>query len=186
MPDTDTAIAPPSADAPPLRDGAPDLAPAESEPGELPSPRLVPVTEAIRYRKRAQTAEQQLDGVRKELDSVRQQLDQSRQAIDTLERRQKIDALLADADAVDFEVARLLTEAAVEAMDEPDVAEAIGDLRRAKPYLFRRRSSPEASAMPARSRHLAAGGATDAAETAATTGDRRDLLRYLRLRRAAS
>jgi hypothetical protein len=88
---------------------------------------------------------------------------------------------------VDVEVARLLTQAAVEAMEQPDVAAAIDELRRRKPYLFRQRRRPEASAMPARS-HTAAGAsrANDAAEAAAATGDRRDLLRYLRLRRAAS
>ena len=46
-------------------------------------------------------------------------------------------------------VARLLTEAAVETMAEPDVASAIDELRRSKPYLFRRKTT-QAGAMPAR------------------------------------
>jgi hypothetical protein len=73
----------------------------------------------------------------------------ARETIRALERRQKIDAALADSDPIDTEVARLLTEAAVAGMDEPDVKLAIEDLRRQKPYLFRRREAGPA-AMPAR------------------------------------
>jgi len=109
------------------------------------------------------------------------ELSQLRQTVSSLERRQKVDALLSDAEAVDFEVARLLTEAAVEAMDEPDVAIVVEELRRSKPYLFRRRDVG-ASAMGPKSRHVVEH-CDEAAAVAAQTGDRRDLLRYLRLRR---
>ncbi len=146
--------------------------------------KLVPVTEAIRYRKRAQAAEQQLADLRAKLGAVETDLSKTRETIAVLERRQKIDALLADSDAVDVEVARLLTEAAVEMMDQPDVAAAIADLRRSKPYLFRTRRT-EAGAMPARTRGPSQTVIT-AAEQAASTGSRLDLLRYLRLRRNAS
>lgn len=145
--------------------------------------RLVPVTEAIRYRKRAQAAEQQLAELQAQLDQTRQRYEQAEQAITSLERRRRMDELLTDADAIDLEAARLLTEAAVQAMDEPDLAEAVADLRRHKPYLFR-----EHVGMPgglALAPHIA--GADDplarAAEQAQHSGDRRDLLRYLRLRR---
>jgi len=152
----------------------------------------VPVTEAIRYRKRAQAAEQQLGDVQSKLTAAESELAQTRQTIASLERRQKIDALLADADTMDVEVARLLTEAAVEVMAEPDVRTAIEELRRSKPYLFRQRSGAFASAgapagaMPARGRGGDSASTSDAAQVAAGTGDRRDLLTYLRLRRNGS
>lgn len=147
-----------------------------------PAERLVPVTQAIRYRKRAQAAEQQLAAAQERLDQMRAQLDEAQDAVTALERRQKIDALLADAEAVDLEAARLLTEAAVADMTEPDVAAAVADLRRHKPYLFRRRGSG-ALTQAARPAAEASDDAQLAAHQAAATGDRRDLLRYLRLRR---
>ncbi len=157
-----------------------DQADAQPSQGE----RLVPVSESIRYRKRAQVAEQQLADTKGHLQDTQAELEQVRQTMDKLERRQHIDALLADADAVDLEVARLLTEMAVEMMDEPDVKLAIEDLRRHKPYLFRQRLVG-ASAMPARGHDTADHQSQQAAEQAAVSGDRRDLLRYLRLRRKA-
>ena len=168
-----------------------DVSPAEAEDIAIEtnaseadaSVKLVPVTESIRYRKRAQAAEQELGGLREKLKTMESELTQQRHVIESLERRQKIDAILADADAVDLEVARLLTESAVEAMDEPDVGAAVHELRRTKPYLFRRSDAPGAAAMPARSRHAASQRVDQIADQAASSGDRRDLLRYLRLRR---
>lgn len=148
--------------------------------------RLVPVAEAIRYRKRAQAAEQQVGALQNQLGELQGKLNQTQETIAHLERRQKIDALLADADAVDFEVARLLTEVAVEQMSQPDVAIAIADLRRGKPYLFHQRGKATAQAMSARHRADDSDSTHDAAQAAAASGDRRDLLQYLRLRRNGS
>lgn len=149
--------------------------------GESNPSRMVPVAESIRYRKRAQSAEQELATLQATLTDSQAELTQLRDAVSRMERQQKIDALLSDADAVDMEVARLLTEAAVEVMDEPDVALAIDELRRTKPYLFSRQRV-ETGAMGLRGRATSLP-AEEAASVAATTGDRRDLLRYLRLRR---
>ena len=100
------------------------------------SERQVPVGEAIRYRKRAQAAEQELGDLKGQFQDVKVELEQARQTVSQLERRQAIDEVLTDAETVDLEVARLLTEAAVSMMDEPDIRMAIEDLRRHKPYLF--------------------------------------------------
>ncbi|MEM7578054.1 MAG: hypothetical protein AAF328_11350 [Planctomycetota bacterium] len=143
--------------------------------------RLVPVTESIRYRKRAQQAETQAQALQERIDQMARTLSENEQTIASLERRQRIDAELAKADAVDLDVARLLTEVAVSAMDEPDVAEAIDELRRHKPYLFRSRSRAARSMGP--TPHDLASPLEDAAERAVASGDRRDLLHYLRLRR---
>lgn len=150
--------------------------PTPPEPGE----KLVPVAEAIRYRKRAQQAEQQLEALRGQLDELDTNLKASEETITALERRQRIDALLAEADAVDLDAARLLTEAAVTQMDDADVATAVEDLRRHKPYLFRQTRRSAAAMGPSDPEDPAV---DDAAQCAATTGHRRDLLRYLRLRR---
>lgn len=147
------------------------------------SDKMVPVNEAIRYRKRAQSAEQQLADLQAQLDQTRQQYEQAEQTISSLERRQRIDSLLAEADAIDIEAARLLTEVAVQSMQDPDIAEAVEDLRRHKPYLFHKEHD-EPGGLALAPRH---DGLDDplarAAEQAQHSGDRRDLLRYLRLRR---
>ena len=144
--------------------------------------RLVPVGEAIRYRKRAQAAEQGLRELKGVMQDTQVELEQAKQAIDEFERRQKIDEQLVKAEVVDHDVARLLTETALGLMDEPDIKVVIDDLRRQKPYLFKNRSV-NASHMSARIREGGHHLAGQAAEQAAVSGNRQDLLRYLRLRR---
>ncbi|MEM8782065.1 MAG: hypothetical protein AAGE65_04325 [Planctomycetota bacterium] len=159
----------------------PNNADEQAKPDE--SDRLVPVTESIRYRKRAQLAETQSEALQRRVDELTRALADNEQTIAALERRQRIDAELAKADAVDFDVVRLLTEAAVSAMDEPDVAEAVDDLRRHKPYLFRLRGRAARNMGP--TPQDLASPLEDAAERAIASGDRRDLLQYLRLRRGS-
>ena len=146
--------------------------------------RLVPVAEAIRYRKRAQAAETQLTDTKGHLQDLKAELEQAKRAIDQLDRRQQIDVMLADADAVDMEVARLLTEAAVEMMEDADIELAVNDLRRQKPYLFRRnQGSGGAGSMSAHVRTGVVSGVDQVKQQAKSSGDRRDLLRYLRMKR---
>ena len=146
--------------------------------------KMVPVGEAIRYRKRAQAAEQEVEALKGRLQDTSVELEQAKQAIEEQERRERINQLLAEADAVDLDVARLLTEAAVEMMEEPDIQGVVEDLRRHKPYLFKK-GQLDGGMMPARLRERVDYQAEEAAERAAQSGNRRDLLRYLRLRRGA-
>lgn len=184
--ETNNDVAGPSAPiAEPTREPAPeesDVQANEDKPGDG-ADRLVPVSEAIRYRKRAQAAEQQVSKLDQHLSELREQLSEARDTITSLDRRQAIDQHLAQADTIDIEAARLLTEIAVEQMADPDVAQAVAELRRNKPYLFRRQDGP-ATPMPARG-DVVQTQADHAAQEAAVTGDRRDLLRYLRLRRSS-
>lgn len=145
--------------------------------------RLVPVSEAIRYRRRAQQAEQQFEQMQRDLEQTRRQLAEADALVTRLERRQRIDQLLAESDTIDMQAARLLTESAIEALDEPDVEAAVADLRRHKPYLFGRASLAGAPTMGADGM-TEADVVSTAQREAATSGHRRDLLRYLRLRRA--
>lgn len=145
--------------------------------------KMVPVGESIRYRRRAQAAEQKLSAMQGQLDQLQAELTESREALVQAEQRRRIDQLLTEAEAIDLPAARLLTEAAIEQMSDGDVAEAVSDLRRHKPYLFRHRGARGGSLSP-RPRH-GHGQVDEAAAEAASSGDRRDLLRYLRLRRQA-
>lgn len=167
-----------------IKPGHQPVPPGESSDAMNAGDKLVPVSEAIRYRKRAQTAEQQLEQLNEQLRDVSARLEEADQTITGLERRSQVDALLMEADAIDVETARLLAEQAVHEMDEPDVSLAIEDLRRHKPYLFRRRIDKDASAMAPAVQDHGHDPAELAAQDAARSGDRRDLLRYLRLRRS--
>lgn len=123
-----------------------------------------------------------VDALVRELESARTDLAEREATITQLERRMRIDELLRDADAIDLEAARLLTEAAVAAMDEPDVDAAVAELRSRKPRLFASTSPPRPFAQGAGDDEPT-DEAMHAAAEAHATGNRRDLLRYLRLRR---
>lgn len=162
-------------------DDAAEVVTSDNEPDA--TQKLVPVTEAIRYRKRAQAAERQLQQLHCQRDELQAQLDTAQQTIDQLDRRTRIDHLLREAETIDLEAARLLTEQAVRMMDQPDITLAVNDLKRDKPYLFRRRGVMAGSAMAARPQQAVDDTTELAAQQAVESGHRRDLLHYLRLRR---
>jgi len=107
-------------------------------------------------------------------------LAQAREALDASERKRQIERELSQEGAVDLETAAMLTEAAVAGMDKADVRAAVADLRKRKPFLFRAGPSRGSSVMGGQ---LPADPLADAAAAARDSGDRRALLRYLRLRR---
>ncbi|MEM1211882.1 MAG: hypothetical protein AAGI68_06225 [Planctomycetota bacterium] len=119
-----------------------------------------------------------------QLEALHEQLRQREAQIAQLERRQQIDARLTEADPLDLGTARLLTEAAIQHMDEPDIETAVTELRRDKPWLFRTQGTPQAFPFAPEANPLhEPDPADEAAAHAASTGNRRDLLTYLRLRR---
>lgn len=137
--------------------------------------------EAAAWRSRAVAAEGHLRDLEAKLVECEKNLAATREALDAAERRRRIERELVEADAIDLESALLLTEAAVASMPDRDVALAVRDLRRRKPFLFRG-GSARAPAMAGATR----GGGGDlghAAEAARVNGDRESLLRYLRMKR---
>jgi hypothetical protein len=152
--------------------------------GPAPDPAAPLVAESRKYRRRAQAAEKTAGDLQRELDRHKALLAERDGVIADLERRARIDALLLESDAVDLESARLLTELAVQSMSDPDVDEAVRELRRTKPFLFRHRPAGT-SAQGARGEHAPHREADDAAAEAVASGRRADLLRYLRLKRRA-
>lgn len=134
--------------------------------------------------RRATEAEAKLGEAQSRLSELEESLAKSREALDAAERRAEIERELARADAIDLEAARLLTEAAVAEMEDPDVSSAISELRKRKPHLFSSRSGRRTSAMGAIADPAPRGRATEeAAAEARATGDRRALLEYLRAKR---
>lgn len=127
-----------------------------------------------------------LSALEAKVSELEKALSLSRESLDAAERRHQIDLALVEAEAIDLETARLLTELAVQAMDSKDVRAAVNELKSRKGFLFRS-SSPTSGrnrgAMGAREHTGNGSTLRSAAEAAAASGDRGDLLRYLRARR---
>ena len=105
-----------------------------------------------------------------------------------------IERELTAARAVDLETACLLTEAAIGEMDEPDVVLAVRELKSRKPFLFSGVShgidggagygnGSAMSAVAGNGTGTSGHGLGQLASSARSSGDRNELLRYLRARR---
>lgn len=125
-----------------------------------------------------------VESLQAKVDELSATLAQTREALDGAERRHAIDLELIRGEAIDLETARLLTQASVTQMKDADASAVVADLRRRKPFLFRRPGgrAGEGAMAP----HAGGSGAADSAREAAATGDRAALLRYLRARRVGS
>lgn len=113
------------------------------------------------------------------------QLDKERRTVAHLKRRGEIEALLREAEAIDLETAATLVEADI-ANEEPDggAAQAVADLKRRKPFLFVAAAPPPSVASALRIAPSSTRSVEHAATEAQVSGNRTDLMRYLRLRRA--
>ncbi|HBS27933.1 MAG TPA: hypothetical protein DEB06_00430, partial [Phycisphaerales bacterium] len=128
--------------------------------------KVVPLAELVRVRRRAQEAEARAQALTERVAALERTVLEAREALDAVERRQRVDRALADADAIDLESARLLTEVALGG--ESDIEGAVADLRRRKPFLFRSRGV-RAGPAPGGRAPQAAEGLIEAAEEAART-----------------
>jgi hypothetical protein len=176
--------------------------PTDSQTGEA---KLVPVAEAIRYRRRAQQAESELQQLRQEVETLRSQTgthsealamaeaqrDEAQAHLTTLENRLAAERMLHQAGVVDPEAAWLLLSQewdCSEAIDPQKLGAKVERLLLDKPYLHKSSdaSLPPKTASPRTSPEGPTSQLIRAAEHAARSGDRRDVAEYLRLRRQAS
>lgn len=167
--------------------------------------KMVPVTEAIRYRRRAQQAEGRLRELEQQLEAVQSharrrdddlaaaeaQRDEAASQLTIIENRLAAERLLTQAGVVDLEAASVLLSRRMDLAEEVDgeaMARGVEQLLLDKPFL----RSPTGAALPPKTacpRDAAAAPAArlaQAAEAAARSGDRRDVANYLRLRRRGS
>jgi len=121
------------------------------------------------------------DPLRLKLAETEQLLEQARRALDAAERRHTVERELWALGAIDTETAAHLVTTALSGQDTPDVPAAVADLKRRKPFLFR----PPAPPHSAMSGHAPPVSDLDRAAADAQGGDRRAVLRYLRLKRSA-
>lgn len=158
-----------------------------------PRPRAIGELE---WKERAAEAEQELEEAQRRLAEVERELGAAKAMVQELELAQEIDAQLVRAQAVDVETARLLVQNQLGQMESPDVGRAVSEVRASKGFLFATAdgmaggvsvgrgtahglSASATSGLSASSAHLI----DQAAEEARRSGDRRALLRYLRIRR---
>ncbi len=151
---------------------------------------MMPVTEAIKYRKRAQAAERQLVEVNNELQLNQNSQRETDEQLQATRRENDLTKQLVKSGVTDLEVALLLAENLLKNSSDgqPDVSSAIESIRRQRPSLF---SGPDDSiasvAGPTAGVHSAGSSlqssVSDFAQQAQRTGSRNDVCQYLRLRR---
>jgi hypothetical protein len=169
---------------------------AEDGPARLMQPpaHAAILSDAKRYRKRAQAAEIERDKLKDDLAAREKAVTDLTQTVQQERALRKLESLLRDAGAVDFEAALALAERSLmakAAVTEPDVNEAVAELQRMRPWLFRSQASLKSANDTGVMCAAASGEAStsraakikSAAGEAIATGARTDLLRYLRLRR---
>ncbi len=148
---------------------------------------LVPVSESIRYRKRAQAAEQQVESLAQQVQQMQTQLSQAQSQLDQVNRDQSLTTALVAAGVKDIEAATLLAKKNLSESDK-DVNTTIADLRQQRPWLFDTTTGgPGALAHPTQAaRHDPPAGREalhQLAQKARSSGSRQDMQAYLRLRR---
>ena len=149
--------------------------------------KLVPVTESIRYRKRAQGAEKKIETLAEQLAQAKAQATKMAEQLSTIQLEQKLMRKLAAAGTIDLETALLIAKARMESSDEADLGACVEQLKKEKQYLFTGGTSGAArqkKTAPAKDRMTNSQTILErAAKKAATTGNRTDLQGYLKLRR---
>lgn len=148
---------------------------------EEQTPTTEPTTE-LEWRQRAIRAEQEGEQLKARLDELDAQFQHQQAESQRQSQRLELERLLTQSGAVDVETAAMLAQQRLESEDAA-IAEIVSDLKKHKPFLFVR---PLAAPVMAGASDAHPGGPLDdAAETARRTGDRNQVLRYLRLRRQA-
>jgi hypothetical protein len=148
--------------------------------------RFVPVTESIRYRKRAQSAEKKIEELTEQLAQAKAQTTELSGQLSDIQTEQKLMRQLAAAGAVDLETAVLIARARLQDKDDVDVSGVIEQLKKEKQFLFSANSPGPVPTKTAGARDRGTNSQTlleRAAKKAATTGNRTDLHEYLKLRR---
>jgi hypothetical protein len=156
----------------------------ESSEDEDQKEKLVPVGEAIRYRKRAQVAEQQAEVIEQELKTSKEQSRELQEQIDELGLEKEITAELIFAGVIDLEAAVMMAKSRMK--EHEDVKSAIKQLRTEKAYLFSEQAEQSTSTKTAgvKNKNTTARSVLEAsAKKAAVSGNRADVQEYLKVRR---
>ena len=162
---------------------------SETDERQQESDKLVPVSESIRYRKRAQSAEKKVEVLEEELAKAKSVAESLGERLDTFEEESLLSGKLSAAGAIDVEAAVLIAKSRIDGNDNVDIDEVVEQLRSEKGYLFGQGSgsgvvvSRKTAAAKDRMLDGCNGGLERLAKKAANSGSRVDLQEYLKLRR---
>lgn len=162
---------------------------SETEAGAISEDvKLVPVSESIRYRKRAQSAEKEVEALAEQLTQAKSEAGQMVEELNDARIERELTVKLVSAGAVDLETAMLVAKAKMAEMDEQDPDGVIERLKKEKVYLFGGEQGRIVAAKRtagAKDREMSGQALlSKAAKKAAKTGSRTDLQDYLKLRRS--
>ena len=145
----------------------------------------VPISEEVIWKAKAEEAQEKVAQLEARVGVLEGELAAANESVSAVERRGQIDLELVAAKAIDLETARLLTEATIAEMDSPDVAVAVRELCDRKPFLFacKKPSAHQGVSMGPASVRREDDELETMASNARSSGDRSELLRYLRVRR---
>ena len=147
--------------------------------------KTVPVSEAIRYRKRAQAAEQQAEELTRQVEQLRREHGQLTEQLQSQRHDEELSKRLTAAGVTDVEAGVLLTRKRMG--DGGDLDAAIERLRQDKPHLFpshqREANSAPKKTAGAKERPGTSPTMAQAAQQAAASGRRSDVHEYMRVRR---
>ncbi|MGA2915812.1 MAG: hypothetical protein ABSE89_07275 [Sedimentisphaerales bacterium] len=149
--------------------------------------RLIDVSEAIRYRKRAQSAEQKRQETEQELVESKAEVERLNKNLSQMTIERQLIEKLASAGVRDLEAAVIIGRARLEDDKKATAAEVVEQLRKEKSYLFSESAiTASAGAKTSGVKDKLSGAASvleRAAKKAANSGSRTDLQEYLRARR---
>jgi len=154
--------------------------------GENDNLKLVPVSESIRYRKRAQSAEKKVETLAQALAEAKSEATKLAEQLSDIQLEQKLIRKLAATGAIDLETAVLIAKARIEDDTQADLDGVVEQLKKEKQHLFSGTGATVAAKKTAGAKDRMTNNQTileRAAKKAATTGNRTDLQEYLKLRR---
>lgn len=157
------------------------------EEAQIKNERLVDVSEAIRYRKRAQNAEQKQVQLEQELGESRAEVERLNANLSQMTMERQLMEKLVSTGVRDLDAALILGKAKLEENKKATAAEIVEQLKKEKSYLFSESSNTAcAGAKTSGVKDKLSGAASvleRAAKKAANSGSRADLQEYLRARR---
>ncbi|HBG27484.1 MAG: hypothetical protein A2Y10_02825 [Planctomycetes bacterium GWF2_41_51] len=157
-----------------------------SEEQEQRSEKLVDVSEAIRYRKRAQLAEQKKALLEQELADRKSEVEKLNKNLSQMNVERQLIEKFVSAGVKDLDAALIIGKSRIENDSKITAQDVVEQLIKEKGYLFNETQSALASAKTSGVKDRLSGttGALErAAKKAAKSGSRTDLQEYLRTRR---
>jgi hypothetical protein len=160
-----------------------------SEEAESTDAKLVSVSESIKYRKRAQSAEKQLIELVEQLNQTKAENEKLCGKLGTIETEHKLTETLHIAGVKDIESAVLLARKRLDESQSKDVAEIVAQLKNEKGFLFDDSNGSSAGVLSSKTSGVrgkissARAHIERQAKRAAQSQSKADMMEYLRARR---